>query len=238
MPVGQFRRWNARSTSVGPSGQKGLRATGTPAHEGYVDDLRDDLARAGVKQLHFEKVPMRRWTTTSWSLDVAGAPVRTASYIPYSGQTPAEGVTGPLAYVEPRHHARRPGSLAGRIAVFDVPLTVIPLSFFVNLSYEDRQYDPRGELDRAIAVQAPVPQRRLPLLEALEAAGAAGAVGVLDYPAAAADGSYFPYDGIIRGVPGLYVDRATGAALKDQARAGTQATSRSPRRSSRSRRAT
>ena len=47
---------------------------------------------------------------------------------------------------------------------------------------------------------------------------------MLDYPAAAADGSYFPYDGIIRGVPGLYVDRATGAALKDQARAAVPAT--------------
>ena len=113
MPARQFRRWNAALDEVGPSGQKGLRATGTPAHEGYVDDLRDDLARAGVKQLHFEKVPMRRWTTTSWSLDVAGAPVRTASYIPYSGQTAAAGVTGPLAYVEPGRPRRPARSPAG-----------------------------------------------------------------------------------------------------------------------------
>ena len=149
-----------------PSGQKGLRATGTAAHEGYVDDLRDDLARAGVKQLHFEKVPMRRWTTTSWSLDVAGAPVRTASYIPYSGQTPAAGVTGPLAYVEPGS-TPAPGSLAGRIAVFDVPLTVIPLSFFVNLSYEGRQYDPRGELKGDQPYKRPYLNGVIPILEAL-----------------------------------------------------------------------
>jgi len=229
MPVRQFRRWNAALDEVGPSGQKGLRATGTPAHEGYVDDLRDDLARAGVKQLHFEKVPMRRWTTTSWSLDVAGAPVKTASYIPYSGQTAAAGVTGPLAYVEPGS-TPAPGSLAGRIAVFDVPLTVIPLSFFVNLSYEDRQYDPRGELKGDQPYKRPYLNGVIPILEALEAAGAAGAVGVLDFPAAAADGSYFPYDGIIRGVPGLYVDRATGAALKDRARAAAPATLKLPAR--------
>jgi hypothetical protein len=46
---------------------------------------------------------------------------------------------------------------------------------------------------------------------------------VLDYPANGADGSYFPYDGIIRSVPGVYVDRATGAPLKDRARAGVTA---------------
>ena len=66
-------------------------------------------ARAGVKQLHFESVPMQRWTTAEWSLDRSPAragPVRTASYIPYSGQTPAAGVTGPLAYVEPGIDAR------------------------------------------------------------------------------------------------------------------------------------
>ena len=50
-----------------------------------------------------------------------------------------------------------------------------------------------------------------------------GAVGVLDYPANGADGSYFPYDGIIRSVPGVYVDRATGGPLKGQARAGVTA---------------
>ena len=54
-------------------------------------------------------------------------------------------------------------------------------------------------------------------------------VGVLDYPADGADGSYFPYDGIIRAVPGLYVDRTTGAALKDQARAGARAAPDAPR---------
>ena len=42
MPVGQFRRWNAALDRIGPANQKGLRATGSAAHEGYIDDLRDD----------------------------------------------------------------------------------------------------------------------------------------------------------------------------------------------------
>ena len=226
MPLGQFRRWHRELDRIGPANQKGLRATGSAAHEGYVDDLRDQLERAGVKQVHFEPVPMRRWTTDQWSLDLlAGStagPVRTASYIPYSGQTPAGGVTGPLAFVEPGS-TPAPGSLAGRIAVFDVPLTIVPLSFFTLLGYEQRTYDPRGELDPSKQYKRPYLNGVIPLLESIAAAGAIGAVGVLDYPSDGADGSYFPYDGIIRGVPGVYVDRTTGAALTDQARAGTLA---------------
>ena len=228
IPVSQFRAWQRALDRVGPANQRGLRATGSRAHEEYVDDVHDLLARAGVKHLHFEKVPMKRWTADTWSLDlVAGpsaGPVRTAAYIPYSGKTPAAGVTAPLAFVEPGR-APAPGSLAGRIAVFDVPSTVVPLSLFVNLTYPKRQYDPRGELSGDEPYRRPYLSldALIALLGQIEAAGAVGAVGVLDYPAAAANGSYFPYDGIIRGIPGVYVDRSTGAGLKDQARAGAVA---------------
>jgi hypothetical protein len=64
MSVRQFRSWQAALDRIGPANQKGLRATGSAAHEGYVDDLHEDLRRAGVERLRFEKVPMRRWTTT------------------------------------------------------------------------------------------------------------------------------------------------------------------------------
>jgi Peptidase family M28 len=226
MPVGQFRRWNQALDRIGPANQRGLRATGSAAHEGYVDGLRDQLERAGVEHLHFERVGMSRWTTTRWSLDLLAGPsagtVKTAAYIPYSGQTPAQGVTGPLVFLE-SGSTPAPASLAGKIAVFDVPLTVVPLSFFTALGYENRVYDPRGELVPSRQYKRPYLNGVIPVLEALKDAGAAGAVGVLDFPSDGADGSYFPYDGVIREVPGVYVDRATGTALKDQARAGIPA---------------
>jgi len=226
MPVSQFRRWHDALDRIGPKNQKGLRATGSAAHEGYIDTLLEDLRRAGIRQLHAESVPMERWSADRWSLDLldgagAGA-VRTASYIPYSGRTPAAGVSGGLAFVEPGT-TPGPGSLAGRIAVFDVPLTIVPLSFFTALGYPDRIYDPRGELVPTQPYKRPYLNGIIPMLKAIQAAGAIGAVGILDYPAAAADGSYFPYDGEIRQIPGIYVDRATGAALKEHARSGATA---------------
>ena len=110
MPVGQFRAWNYELDRLGPSNQKGLRATGSPAHEGYIDELHDLLRRAGVKHVHFDPVPMTRWTTAHWSLDLLGGPsvgpVRTASYIPYSGHTPAHGVSAPACLSRCRQPAR------------------------------------------------------------------------------------------------------------------------------------
>lgn len=232
MPASQFRSWNAALDKLGPANQRGLRATGSRAHEGYVDDLYDDLKRAGVDDLHLESLPMRRWTTDSWSLDFLDGPaagaVRTASYIPYSGQTPVGGVTGALVFVE-AGATPAPGSLAGKIAVFDVPLTTVTIGFFAQQEYPGSRYDPRRELDPAAPYKRPYLNSVVPVLERLQAAGAAGVVGILDYPAAGADGSYFPYDGEVRTVPGVYVDRATGAALRERARAGdTQARLRLP----------
>ena len=226
MPVGQFLRWNHALDRLGPANQRGLRATGSADTEHYIDTLRDDLDRAGVKQLHFDEVPFRRWTTDTWSLDLLrgsqAVPVKTASYIPYTGPTPPQGVSGQLGVV-PAGTTPAPGSLAGKIAVVDVPITVVPLSFFTSLAYPGAVYDPHHQENPSQTYKRPYLNGIVPLLDAVDVAGAVGVIGVLDFPSAAADGSYFPYDGIFRRVPGLYVDRNTGAALKQQAKAGARA---------------
>lgn len=224
--LGQFRKLHKEADRVGPPSQRGLRATGIPDEAHYVDELREHLERVGVEGLHYDPVPMQRWTTSKWSLDLVSGtgagPVKTVSYIPYSGQTAAGGVTGQLAFV-PAGSTPAPGSLAGKIAVFDVPLTIIPLSFFTALAYPGRAYDPNGELVASKLYKRPYLNGVVPVLDSLKAAGAAGAVAVLDFPSSGADGSYFPFDGIIRNVPGVYVDRTVGAALKDKAKAGASA---------------
>jgi len=169
---------------------------------------------------------MTRWTTSHWSLDLLdgtqAGPVRTASYIPFTGPTPTQGVTGQLVHV-PAGTTPAPGALAGEIAVVDVPVTVVPLSFFTSLSYPGATSDPHHQENPSSPYKRPYLNGMVPLLDALDAAGAAGVVAVLDFPRAGADGSYFPYDGIFRRVPGLYVDRSTGAALRQQASAGAHA---------------
>jgi len=209
LPAKQLRAWGADLD------QRGMRATGSPAEQAYLDALYQRLAAAGVKQLRYEQVPLARWSVDRWSLDIVGGPaagsVITASYIPYSGITSESGVTAPLVYLAP---GTAPGAaqLAGKIVLFDVATQTIPMQFF--LAKELAANDPR----HLITPQTPYsrPHLAIPavLLDQLAAAGAAGVIGVLDEPAETAHGTHFPYDRKIRVTPGVYVDKVAGARLK------------------------
>jgi peptidase M28-like protein len=204
---------------------RGLRATGTPAHEGYIDALYARLKEAGVNELRYEEVPMTRWSVEQWGLELVGGAdagkLETASYIPYSGSTPAEGVSAPLVYLAPK--TAPDASMAGKIVVFDVPTPAVPMGLFLAKTLA--AYDPGHAESPATPYQRPVFGMGVPatVLDLLGRIGAAGAVGVLDESAATAHGSYFPYDHLLRKVPGVYVDRDTGRRLKAQAAAGAQA---------------
>jgi hypothetical protein len=221
--VGSSRFMSARQLLAWQSelDKMGLRATGSAVQERYVDTLRDRLGRAGVRQLHFESVPHKRWLADSWSLNVTSGPgtgkVPTASYLPYSGGTPAGGITAPLVHVD---GTPAPGSLAGKIALYELPTDTLTFGAFAAIAY--KAYDPHGQLKPDVPYQrswvsiSPL----IAMLDALVASGAAGVVVVLDLPADAAHGAYYPYDGNIRAVPGVYVDRANGAKLRQVAAAG------------------
>jgi hypothetical protein len=216
LPQSQLLVWQQQLDRMG------LRATASPVHERFVDLLRDRLERTGVRQLHFEQVPLDRWTTDAWSLRIldgaSAGVVKTASYIPYSGRT-AGGAAGPLTLVDSTS-TPAPGSLRGRIAVFDVPLVSYTYQTFLLISY--KSYDPGHVLLPNGVYARPWLGigEEITFLDALDRSGAIGAVGVLDLPADAAHGAYYPYDGKIRAVPGVYVDRDTGARVKGAAATG------------------
>jgi hypothetical protein len=218
----QLARW------VAELDDRGLRATASPAHDRYVDVLLDRLERAGVGDLHVEPVPLRRWLAKEWKLDVLGGPqagpARVASYIPFTGPTTAAGVAGPLALLDSTKSVA-PGSLSGRIAVFDVELPALTYGSFVGVTYPGATYDPKGTLTPDGVYRRPWLNQGQ-VIEALakaHAAGAVGAIAILDLPKDAALGSYFPYDSVHRPVPGLFVDRSTGAKLKELAAGGVRA---------------
>ncbi len=216
LPAAQLRQWHEELDAVG------LRSTGSPAHEQYIDELISRLERAGVTDVHGEPVPISRWTAGRWSLDAGGQPVATSSYIPYSGGTPPDGVTGALARVSPRA-APPAGALAGKIAVFDVPLPASAYSVMGQISYAG--WDPQSLIDPAARYARPWAGigDLISLLDSLPATGAIGCVGVIDLPPEAARGSYFPYDGHIRNVPGGYVDRTARPRLEALIAAGAPA---------------
>jgi hypothetical protein len=221
MPVGPMQSWQDELDGLG------LRATGIPSQNRYIESLHARLSDAGVQQLHLEPVPIRRWTADAWSLEVIDGPgagnVPLAAYVPYSGSTRPDGVTAPLSYV-PAGTAPAPGSLAGRIAVLEVPQTSLTYSEFGAIAYPGETYDPTGQETANGIYSRPwlAIASFVTLLDQLGPAGAVGAVCILDVPGDAAHGSYWPYTGVINDVPAVFVERGAGATVASQAQAGAR----------------
>ena len=209
LSAGQLRAWDVELDALG------LRPTGSQTEHKYVDALVSRLERAGVQQLHFDSVPFRRWSPSKWSLRVitgpGTGPQRVAAYVPYSGSLAPGGVTAPLVAVDPTQPLPAE-SLAGKVALFDVPVIELTLGVFESLAYKN--YDPQHLAPPATRYVRDWYNNMPPALDNLHAAKAAAAIGILDLGPGAAQGLYTPYDGLIRAIPSIYVDRAVGAQLR------------------------
>lgn len=221
----QLHRWQAMTDRFGTP--PGNRPTGSIAAHGYIGVLEETLT--GI--LGPDNVTREAFTFTKWEEPAPGNvslalgqgadsdPVPVASYIPYSGTTGPQGISAPLVYLgadtDPATVAA--ADVQGKIALVDVPPVPLTTGIFEAIAYYE--HDPGGTVDPATAYDrtwiSQIPLLRM--IEALEAAGAAGMVAVLDLPPAMAEGAYFPYEGEVLGLPGLFVDRETGDRLKQAA---------------------
>jgi hypothetical protein len=224
MAARQLRDWQDSLDAIG------LRATGTAVHNRYVDDLAARLERVGVRQVHTEPVAWTKWEPSRWSLDVVGdaRPVPIAAYVPYSGQTPPAGIEATFVLAATGGTSQTPSLVLpggapsvpsqSQIVLFDVLPHPLVTGVFDALDYGTPHhppgYTPADVYNRAWIAQ-PTTQ-----LDDLSTARFAGAIGILDLPAEAAQGMYMPYDGKLRNLPALFVDRDTGARLRQVALAG------------------
>jgi hypothetical protein len=83
--------------------ETGTRYTASPGHIRYVEWLAEQFGRVPGLTLRSDRLTFNRWLAQDWSLSVeqpstAGpsGPVPVTYYYPYSGTTPAAGVTGKL----------------------------------------------------------------------------------------------------------------------------------------------
>ncbi len=220
IPARQLRQWQDALDA------RGLRATGSPQHDAYIQSLATRLEQVGVKQLTSDAVPLNQWQPSRWKLEVPGrGSVPVAAYIPYSGQTSAAGLEATLvpaatggvggATSLPIPTGALSPPTASQVVLFDVVPHPLVMGVFDALDYgmphHPPGYSPADVYNRAWIAQ-PTTQ-----LDDLSSAGFAGAIGILDLPAEAAQGMYMPYDGKLRNLPALFVDRDTGALLRQVA---------------------
>jgi hypothetical protein len=226
MPITQMAAWQHALDDIG------LRATGSAVHARYADGLAARLERVGVTSVQTEAVPLARWEPSKWGLEVVGGAgagrVGVASYVPYSGQTPAAGVTGPLSLAQPATGntiALGVAPAPGTIGLVNIAPDPIPLALFEGLNYATADGSPPGFppgtsaatiYDRAWVTQGYVENA----LKTFQGSGVLGLVFVLPLPANAAQGMYMPYHGVNYDVPALFVDRDVGAQLQQVAAGG------------------
>ncbi len=241
----------------------GSRLNGSSSELAYIDWLVTQLTQMGATSVSKEAYTFSQWSPASAALAIKKGPapggMPIAGYIPYSGSTGPQGITGQLVYLpefslldltsviatilqDPANIvvsieyglfqllqnllaggislAQLVASLdlKGKVVMYDVPRLDLP----VGTLAAQAQYvnNSSGTLGQATLYSRPFLDMVLiyTIDAILSAAGASAVIGVIDYPPAAADGSYYPFfsPDTSPSVPGVYLDRSTGTALKEQ----------------------
>jgi hypothetical protein len=217
----EVHAWHTVKDSKG-----GPTMTGSPSWRNYLEFAEKSWRESGVVDIFRNPFTFTRWYTTeypddsNWTLHVDGKKIKVASYGCNSGQTPDEGVTGPLVVYKEGMPA---AALRGKIAI-----VVKEQGRGGSNGSDDYEYlsnpetFPNPLVPRAEeAALSPFPIMGLgaaqkPLIDA----GALGALIVMPLSYDVLAGVYTFGVPALHDMPSLYIDRDTGAQLVEAAAAG------------------
>jgi len=217
--------------ALGEMNEHGPRFTGNASHRWFVDTLDSGMKQAGLKTSR-DSYTFSRWEAKSWGLSATpknGKPadVPVTFYYPHSGETGAQGITGPLVYAgkmksDGSAKADLSGDLKGKIVFVEYEI--------VSRDYNDWYrpwgfYSPdnKSELEKYISsTMAEGPGWDL---DAYKNAGAAGVIiGWSNLSHGQAAGQNWPFGHANQEVPSLLVGPEDGARLRQWASQGATAT--------------
>lgn len=214
LPEATLRQWQERLDA------RGLRATASPEHLDYVNDLACRMVEVGIQDVHAEQVPLLRWTPTLWRLEVLDEQgitvMRHTTFVAYSAPTGHDGVTGRLTLTP------QPGA----VGIATVPNPPLTAGVFDALDWDaptppvtDPTYDPTTPYQRVWLAHDLMKS----VLTDHEDAQSAAVVLVLDVADEDIERGYWLYDGTHRTLPALFVGREAGKLLTRAAAAGASA---------------
>lgn len=230
----EVQQWHAAKDALGPA------LSGNPSWKAFLGIIEARLRDYGAVDIVRNAWTYDRWhtsewpDTSKWSLAIDGKAVRVASYGANSGSTPSEGVTADLLFYDP---AQPPASLAGKIVVFQLThedehtpenrrIYEYP-GDYLFLSNPETFPNPRIPRTVNMKVTARAEMREaVSHIAKLTDGKAAGAVFVFDSSHDRLAGLYTFGVPPIHQMPTLYVGRAAGRQLIQDARAGKKATLR------------
>lgn len=207
------------------------RRVGEPGGAAGEDYFFEKLTEFGLSDVREEPIYIDVWRADDWSLvvDAGNESVEIpASFCVYTGFTPREGVTGGLVYVGRGTESDfRKKDVAGKIVVADLDFGSMPY-FPVILLKGLFFYDPGKTIGWWDSQAVPWSRKnwRTNYLDDDESADAysrafhldaAGLVWILADQPTNNDTNYALHDGVMKGLPSLYVGKEDGKLLRELA---------------------
>jgi len=219
--VSDAEKWTHAMAALGP------RITCGAAHRKWITYLANTLSDMNLPVTRYP-VPVRYWEATAWSLEVTDqlgkvTSIPVANYVPYAGETSAEGISAQLVDVEVGTAENYPDkNVTGKIVLVDK-------TFPGDRSAKDyigpliATYPPDLDVSRLSLVGRPASgggNNISVLLAMAKMHGAAAALVVLDLPPEAAARQFTPHQQREISFPALSLDRVQGAKLRALMAAG------------------
>jgi len=203
-------KWVADMTAIGP------RFTGGAAQSQWIDYLDSELTSFGLSPIRYP-VPMHYWEATAWSLEITDSAgtvtdIPVAYYVPYAGETSADGITAQVLDVGPGTAANFSGlDATGKIVVMDRPYPAMTAAQTLGPVFLTSPPEFAAELGNISYVR---PWIGAPNLQQAKTQGAVAAIVVMDLPPEAAAGQFSPHQQEQLNMPALNLDRVQGAKLR------------------------
>jgi hypothetical protein len=223
----EMQEWHRFKDAGGPT------FAGSPSWQRYMVFLEENLRASGLIAIKKDTFTYNRWFTSddrnagSWTLAIDGKQIPVASYWAYSGSTTPAGIMAPLVYYD---QDNPPASTEGKIVVFDIPF-LSPDSLppeMLNPGFEyasDPDYIPTDSFITDQFYQVTYYSLFGGLGDILAQGKAAGGLVIADMAPGNAAGIYtLPPPPAEIGVPGLFLDRVAGKAVRQAAMEGRMAT--------------
>ncbi|MEE1247159.1 MAG: hypothetical protein UHL70_07850 [Acutalibacteraceae bacterium] len=203
----------------------GVRLTGTKAQRNFIKYLKEQIHSMGIETFS-DPSRFMRWEETNKKLVIKDLDEETeipiSSAFPYSGRTPAEGITAELTLVKEKHVGYL--NTADKIAVVEVDeLDFLPSEIAFN---ERERSIPEG-LSLPSHYNGPVATAfvNFPFLKMAKLAGAKAVIciwkGINDD---CIEGQYLPFILDYQGIPAVWVNSKNGQKVIEAAEKGSYAT--------------
>ena len=203
----------------------GVRLTGTKAQRNFIKYIKSQIHEMGLETFS-DPSRFMRWEEKSKKIVINAEDddieVPISSAFPYSGETPAEGITAPLTLVNEKHVGYL--TTAGKIAVVEVDeLDFLPS----EIAFDEKGRSIPEGLTLPSHYNGPVATAfvNFPFLRMAKLAGAKAVIciwkGINDD---CIEGQYLPFILGYQGIPAVWVNSKNGQKVIEEAKKGSTAT--------------